>query len=70
MYRSTQTQTRLALDAMQGELRSERTLRQVAEAAASKLELEVKKLKADLQVYTCVYKYAYDKGGNTGSYIN
>lgn len=35
---------------MQGELRSERTLRQVAEAAASKLELEVKKLKADLQV--------------------
>ena len=38
------------LDMLQNELRSERTLRQVAEASASKMELEVKKLKADLQV--------------------
>ena len=38
------------MDVLQSELRSERTLRQAAEATASKLELEVKKLKADLQV--------------------
>ena len=44
------SQTKAALEILQGELRSERALRQVAEAAASKLELEVKKLKADLQV--------------------
>ena len=41
---------KVALDMLQNELRSERTLRQVAEASASKMELEVKKLKADLQV--------------------
>ncbi|CAI8025582.1 Macoilin [Geodia barretti] len=40
---------KVALDMLQNELRSERTLRQVAEASASKMELEVKKLKADLQ---------------------
>ena len=39
------------MDVLQSELRSERTLRQAAEATASKLELEVKKLKADLQVH-------------------
>lgn len=44
-------QMRATLDMLQGELRSERTLRQVAEAKTSKLELEVKKLKADLQVW-------------------
>ena len=43
-------QMKVALDMLQNELRSERTLRQVAEASASKMELEVKKLKADLQV--------------------
>ena len=47
---SNLTQIRSALDMLQSELRSERQLRQEAEAAASKMELEVKKLKADLQV--------------------
>ena len=42
--------TRVLLDGLQAELKSERHLRSEADLTASQLEMEIKKLKADLQV--------------------